>query len=383
MTLLFVCGIVYINRGRKRDVLNEKIMMVGFGSYFIGLTFQRLFGGYLGHFFVDGGAWNYTSYNWAGSFDNPGIIFETLFKIDYILWAIGAAIFILAFEIGIKKTKYVLTLIQIPLIIIIIILPYNVARFIQHFILFPFSTSIIIASIVLIGKWSRFELKAISTILFFGVVFLMISSGLVSKSVKELNILPMLYLSPIFYIVGAVVVILPLIIDLRYLSHMFRFSLILGITTIVTLGFTLAFLIYNGVGLENAGLYIFILCVVIFLEFKLIKDIKSYKTEEAQISGRIILEMFTKPERVSEEEVTVSKEKKICLVCKGKISGLNFMCTDCGTFYCTKCSNALSDIENVCWACNTPIDISKPSTPFESEEESDGKDKKTKKGKKP
>ena len=118
MTLLFVCGIVYINRGRKRDVLNEKIMMVGFGSYFIGLTFQRLFGGYLGHFFVDGGAWNYTSYNWAGSFDNPGIIFETLFKIDYILWAIGAAIFILAFEIGIKKTKYVLTLIQIPLIII-------------------------------------------------------------------------------------------------------------------------------------------------------------------------------------------------------------------------------------------------------------------------
>jgi len=321
MTLLFVCGIVYINRGRKRDALREKIMMVGFGSYFIGLTFQRLFGGYLGHFFVDGGAWNYTSYNWAGSFDNPGIIFETLFKIDYILWAIGAAIFILAFEIGIKKTKYVLTLIQIPLIIIIIILPYGVARDIQHYILFPFSTSIIIASIVLIGKWSRFELKAISTILFFGVVFLMISSGLVSKSVKELNILPMLYMSPIFYIVGAVVVILPLIIDLRYLSHMFRFSLILGITTIVTLGFTLAFLIYNGVGLDNAGLYIFILCVVIFLETKIVKDIKSYKAEEAQVTGPIILEMFTKQEKVSEEEVSVSKEKKICLVCKGKISG--------------------------------------------------------------
>ena len=57
------------------------------------------------------------------------------------------------------------------------------------------------------------------------------------------------------------------------------------------------------------------------------------------------------------------------------------MCTDCGTFYCTKCSNALSDLENVCWACNTPIDISKPSLPFEIEDESGSKDKKNKKGK--
>ncbi|KKL59876.1 hypothetical protein LCGC14_2210960, partial [marine sediment metagenome] len=119
MTLLFVCGIVYINRGRKRDVLNEKIMMIGFGSYFIGLTFQRLIGGYLGHFFIDGGGWDYINYRWLGSFDDPGKIFEILFKVDYVLWAIGAALFILAFEIGIKKTKYVLTIIQIPLIIFI------------------------------------------------------------------------------------------------------------------------------------------------------------------------------------------------------------------------------------------------------------------------
>ncbi len=227
ITILFFCGIIYINRGRKREVLNEKIMMVGFGCYFIGLTFQRLFGGYLGHFFISGG--EFTNYRYMGSFDDPGEIFEILFKVDYALWAIGAALFILAFEIGIKKTKYLLTIIQIPLIILIIILPYGLARELQRYILYPFSTSIIIASIVLLGKWSRFELKAISSMLFFGVVFLMMSSGLVSKSVKELDIPLMLYLSPIFYIIGALVVMLPLIIDLKYISHMLRFLSICGI----------------------------------------------------------------------------------------------------------------------------------------------------------
>ena len=357
-------------------------MMVGFGAYFIGLTFQRLFGGYLGSFFVDG---TFTNYQWMGSFDPPGDIFQLLFKIDYVLWAIGAALFILAFEIGIKKTKYILTIIQIPLIVLIIILPYDVglfsARNIQRYILFPFSTSIIVASIVLLGKWSRFELKAISLMLFFGVVILMMSSALVSKSVKELDIPLMLYLSPIFFIIGALVVMLPLVIDLKYISHMLRLLLIFGIFTIVTMFLLISFLIFTGVSLPLAGLYIFILCVVVFLEFKLVKDIRSYKEEEAQIPGPIILEMFTKPKKITEEDVSVSIEKKICLVCKSKISGLNFICSDCGTFYCTKCSNALSDLENVCWACNTPIDSSKPYTPFETEDESSSKDKKSKKGK--
>jgi len=377
ITILFFCGIIYINRGRKREVLHEKIMMIGFGSYFIGLTFQRLFGGYLGHFFVDG---SFIDYKWVGNFEPPGDIFQILFKIYYILWAIGAMLFILAFEIGIKKTKYILTIIQIPLIVLLIILPYDMARNIQRYFMYPFSTSIIVASIVLLGRWSRFELKAVSSTLFFGVLLTMMSSALVSKTMKELNIPLMLYLSPIFYIIGALVVMLPLVIDLKYISHMLKFLSICGIFAIVTMFLIEVFLIYY-VGVANAILYIFILFIVIFLEFKIIKDIRSYRVEEAQIPGPIILEMFTKPQKLTEEDVSVSIEKKICLVCKSKISGLNFICSDCGTFYCTKCSYALSDLENVCWACNTPIDRTKPYTPFETEDEDSSKDKKSKKGK--
>jgi hypothetical protein len=43
-----------------------------------------------------------------------------------------------------------------------------------------------------------------------------------------------------------------------------------------------------------------------------------------------------KPPRITEEEVSVSKENKICLVCKGKVGGFNFICTECGAFYCMK-----------------------------------------------
>jgi hypothetical protein len=76
-----------------------------------------------------------------------------------------------------------------------------------------------------------------------------------------------------------------------------------------------------------------------------------------------------RPDQITEEEISISKEKKICLVCKGKIGGLNFMCSECGAFYCVKCSEALTELENSCWACNAPIDSSKPVKPLTKEAE--------------
>jgi len=62
-----------------------------------------------------------------------------------------------------------------------------------------------------------------------------------------------------------------------------------------------------------------------------------------------------------EEEVTVYREQKVCLVCKGKISGFNiFICPKCNALYCEKCARALSEIQNICWVCESPLDQSKP-----------------------
>jgi len=35
--------------------------------------------------------------------------------------------------------------------------------------------------------------------------------------------------------------------------------------------------------------------------------------------------------------------------------------------YCENCAQALKDLENICWSCNTPIDSSKPVKLYEKE----------------
>ena len=72
--------------------------------------------------------------------------------------------------------------------------------------------------------------------------------------------------------------------------------------------------------------------------------------------------------QVREEKVAISKETKICLVCRGEVFGFSYACK-CGANYCENCARALSNLENVCWACDNPIDYSKPSQPYKEEEE--------------
>lgn len=82
--------------------------------------------------------------------------------------------------------------------------------------------------------------------------------------------------------------------------------------------------------------------------------------------------------QVTEEKVAISKEKKICLVCRGEILRYTYIC-ECGAIYCENCARAITDLENVCWVCDIPIDYLKPIKPYQEEE----KVKFDKKGKKP
>jgi len=64
------------------------------------------------------------------------------------------------------------------------------------------------------------------------------------------------------------------------------------------------------------------------------------------------------------------ESKKICLVCKGNIEGFNiYICPKCEVLYCENCARTLIDLENTCWACESPIDESKPSKPFKRKED--------------
>ena len=80
--------------------------------------------------------------------------------------------------------------------------------------------------------------------------------------------------------------------------------------------------------------------------------------------------MLKAPQKITEEEITHYKEKKICLVCKGNIEGFNnYICPKCEVLYCEHCARTLIDLENLCWVCNTPMDESKPSKPFKRKED--------------
>jgi len=81
--------------------------------------------------------------------------------------------------------------------------------------------------------------------------------------------------------------------------------------------------------------------------------------------------------QVVETEVSIHKEKKICLVCRGEVLRFSYIC-ECGAIYCENCARAVSDLENVCWACDVPIDYSKPFKPKEEETEEIRDDKKHK-----
>ncbi len=72
--------------------------------------------------------------------------------------------------------------------------------------------------------------------------------------------------------------------------------------------------------------------------------------------------------QIIEDKVAIHKEKKICLVCRGEVFGFSYICK-CGANYCENCARALSNLENVCWFCEVPIDYSKPVKPFKDERE--------------
>ncbi|TXT66178.1 MAG: membrane protein of unknown function [Promethearchaeota archaeon] len=183
---------------------------------------------------------------------------------------------------------------------------------------------------------------------------------------KSMNALP-LFVPPLLVIVGIIIAISPLIINPEGLSQV---KIIWKVASLVITIIFLFFFIY-------IIIFEFPLSVILLLEFvnvlSFIVILKIMKMIQLESSGRNsgekigdelnIMEVLTRPMKVTEEEVTISKEKKICIVCKGKVLRNNvYLCPSCGTFYYQKCSSSLSDLENACWVCNTPFDESKPTT---------------------
>ncbi len=369
LAFAFLVGAFYLNKGRKREEFSERITLYGFGSLILGYTCAKLFT-YLTDFLING---IYKDYIFYGDYSNPISVelLELFTKLAFISLGLGFTLFFLSFELIVKRTKYLLTIIYITAVVFIIFSPYDLATTIATIFFGTLSMWIIVFVFYLQVKWASLEYKNIPAFLSFGYGFLNFGFQLSWHFGKQFNINPVI-LSPVIYLIGIILVIIPSIVDSKYFSRSIFIWILGAIPTFILNFFTLpsSLLIY---GFEIIIVTIAFLCYALALLILILINIRSEMISISEKTGKLmkpdILGVFTKPQRITEEEVSISKEKKICLVCKGKVLGITFICPKCETFYCEKCSKALIDLENACWACNAPIDKSKPSKPYKEEEE--------------
>ncbi|MFX0025893.1 MAG: hypothetical protein ACFE8M_05715 [Candidatus Hermodarchaeota archaeon] len=361
IVFLIICGIFYIYRGKQKEKFNDKIVLFGFGGFIFGLAINRIFH-YLCDLAVPG---TYVNNIFYGDYNNIGSTWELFARFGVVAWVAGISFLIFAYESIIRKTKFALLIIQIISIIFLFFSPYNLmSLFYSVFIIYDLFLLMLI--MFYFTKWSRLNFKAISSLLLFGFILNSIAWDLSSRAIKELNLVP-LSLSPIIFILGTFIAFSPMIVHQKYFSRALYFWIILGISTLSLLIALEIFYIFMDLSVYNI-LYTLALIIIIipFLYFT-IYNIKTENlitvNEEPQTSLRI----FSKPQRITEEEVTFFREQRICLVCKNKVSRINYICPKCSALYCLKCSEELSNLENMCWVCNEPLDESKPTKPFKEE----------------
>jgi len=310
LTIAVMCGIYFIHIARKREVFNERVIMLGLASLPLGFAFSLLF-----TFFKVlqiPGDFSNSIFTFCGSYNGDSPLYQILGKLSYISLGIGGMFFVLAFEIIIKRTKFLLTITFIIIILIIIFSdPFKSARDAFNYLLILALIFLVPLVLYLYTKWSHLEFKAVSSFILFGFILFMISLILAERAHKKLNYYPLI-LSPLLFILGCFIMILPIIINPNIISRALTYWILFAILTFPFMIFMIVVDIFEGL-MENFDFWIwyiiefFIALFYVFLLFLLIiKDIKSeiklvrqktFKTTDDNKTD--FLAMFTRPEQVS------------------------------------------------------------------------------------
>lgn len=366
--ILIYCGLKYLSIAMKRKNSEEKIIMRGFAVYFFGIALSELFWYFLLYqldlIYIDGILYG----NRGMDYINAGFIFlERLGQISLIS---GQAFFIYSFERIVKKSKYLMTLYNVIIIVLFLLfLPYDINQLIYS-VSYMINIFIFIIIVISFTKWSREEFKAISIMIVIGLLIINIGTGFEEPNILTLNLVP-LFLNPLLVMIGCAICLTPTILTPESFSNAIKYWYSLGYAiffiVITTTVFTLIFL--------PPSIIFFYLIFDIFIILFLVtfrRDISPKNKEKTKIPSKIkpkqvtnFLELFTKPESFTEEEVQYHKEKKICIVCKGKSLRFTYICPECNAIYCENCARTLSNIENACWVCKTPFDKKKPIKPYD------------------
>jgi hypothetical protein len=168
------------------------------------------------------------------------------------------------------------------------------------------------------------------------------------------------FIPPIFIIIGIFTATLPLIINLEFfsksLANWLVIALVMGIILFIglTIFTNLSLIIISQIIIWISSLVLITVTIYLIVKLILRTEISSESTsviDRGELKDTI--KVFTKPATITIEEVQLYREKGLCLVCKGKIEGLNYSCPKCNALYCLKCLEVLKNLENECWVCET------------------------------
>jgi len=361
--LTLITSIRYFGLAKRKENPNEKSIVNAYAWMFVFLTINlNLLN--LSFFYLEG---DYIGHIYRGNFDNPPLINVWLYKCAFISYFVAFIFYFYTYEKILNKRIHLATFACILIIISIIILPYELAIYQFIPIAFTITALYLLHTYFTLMKWSQRELRAATSFIIIGSLFIGISVGYMAHVSMREGDTPIL-IFPTLFIFGTFLSMSPTVFKPEFFSRNIKYWYLFSIILISVGAINL---IYATVA--DFSIMIINFIFLIFYIVECVIFIRFLKHEEVLgVEGDIgVRGIFTKPEKVTEEEVSVSKEKKICLVCKGRLGGFMFMCKDCGAFYCNKCTLALIELENACWACNNALDESKPVKPFKKEEEID------------
>lgn len=372
-------GLLYLNRAYKNKNRNEKLVLYGYGMMFLLSLALNFFFFFLALYFVEG---RYDGHGFYAIADGSTFV-NIFFHLSALSWFIGASIFAFLFERVFKSTKYLFSLINLIFLYFMIIDPSFIA------IAFLFNVYVINYASIKLSITSSRELRIISVYIITGTNFGFLSF-IFMITIYILGIHPSVI--PIVVLICGTILIIPLFVKLESFTkinpvfHWIILVLVHGLMILIILSFQttpipIDIKIY---GLLFVPIYLILIIFGVIQVTKAKSPLPGVSFEKLQeVETDKIFRGFTRPQKLTEEEVSVSKEKKVCLVCKGEVIGINFVCKDCKTSYCERCYNALTNLENVCWSCDSALDDSKPFKPFRSEEEPIGLEISEKAQKKP
>ncbi|MFX1554786.1 MAG: hypothetical protein ACFFBV_12725 [Promethearchaeota archaeon] len=298
-----------MNKGKKKDIDHEKFLMYGLASLWFSLGIVRFF----------------------------------LFFSDYLLEGTYIG------DIG--------SIFQLNNLLHIII------YYFYEFTYFYMFINIIVLCLIFVWFSIKLkaEFKAISSIMAIGLIVILIGWTFEATILKAMNVfLPGISSSLIF--IGILIATSPLLINIEFFYSKFTNWIIISLIAII---FTfLSLTTFTSLPLSVLSLILILISAtvlsfgIIYIIYQVVKRIRSPEPSLEAEGGELqdFMTVFTKPPNIGQEDINFSIEKKRCIVCKSKISQLNYLCPKCEVLYCARCSDALSRLENSCWVCETPFD---------------------------